>query len=103
MNTCVTYRTRQAPPPEMLPMMIEGTQQWLDKYGDKFATLWWFAGGGGLGISDKMDENEIMRMMAEHPWTPYCDVDVQICVDPRSGIDAFRQVMAERAAAMAAA
>ena len=103
MNTCVTYRPRQAPPPEMLPMMIEGTQQWLDKYGERFSTLWWYAGGGGFGVTDQMDENEIARMMAEHPFTAYCDVDVQICVDPRTGVDTFRQVVAERVAAMSAA
>ena len=103
MNTCVTYRVRQAPPPELLPMMIEGSQQWLDKYGEKFSTLWWFAGGGGIGITDQLDEVETMRMMAEHPFTPYSDVDVRICVDPRAGIDAFRQAVAERMAAMPAA
>jgi hypothetical protein len=84
-------------------MMLEGTEQWLDKYGDKFSTLWWFAGGGGLGISDQMDENELMRMMTEHPFTAYCDVEVQICVDPRTGIDTFKSVAAERVAAMSAA
>ncbi|MFL5896072.1 MAG: hypothetical protein ACJ76Z_13300 [Thermoleophilaceae bacterium] len=97
----MTYKPRNPAPPEMLPMMLEGTKQWLDKYGDRFTALWWFAQGGGVGISEVMDEGELMRMMAEHPFTPYCDIEVQICVDPRTGVDAYSQVMNERMAAMA--
>jgi muconolactone delta-isomerase len=86
----------------MLPMMLEGTRQWLDRHGEKFDTLWWFAQGGGVGILDVSDEAELMRMLAEHPFTPYCDVEMQACVDPRTGIDTFSAVIAERMAAMSA-
>jgi hypothetical protein len=103
MHVCVTYKPATAPPPEMLPMLVEGTRQWLDRYGQQFDTLWWFAQGGGIGVMETSDESELMRMMAEHPFTPYSDVDVQICVDPRTGIDTFGQVLKERMAAMQAA
>jgi hypothetical protein len=87
----------------MLPMMLEGTTMWLDKYGERFTSLWWFAQGGGVGISEVMDEAELLRMMAEHPFTAYCDVEVQICVDPRTGVDSYKAIVAERMAMMAAA
>ena len=103
MHTCVTYRPRSAPPAEMLPMMLEGTKQWIDRYGEKFDTLWWFHAGGGVGILDVDDEAALMRMMAEHPFTPYSDVEIHACIDPRTGIDIYGQVMAERMAAMGAA
>jgi hypothetical protein len=102
MHTCVTYRVRTPAPPEMLPMMIEGTKQWLDRYGEKFEALWWYPQGGGIGILEVADEAELMRMFAENPFTPYCDVEIQACVDPRTGIDTFAQVTAERMAAMGA-
>jgi hypothetical protein len=102
-HTCITYRVSQPAPPEMLPGMIEGTRQWLDRYGEKFETLWWYAEGGGIGIVDVNDEGELMRMIAEHPFTPYCEVDMHACVDPRTGIDTFGQVIAERMAMMSAA
>jgi hypothetical protein len=102
-HVCVTYKPHSAPPPEMLPMMIDGTRQWIDHYGDKFETLWWFAQGGGVGVMEASDEVDLMRMMAEHPFTPYCDVDVQVCVDPRTGVDTFGTVVQERVAAMQAA
>jgi hypothetical protein len=44
----------------------------------------------------------MMRLTAEHPFAPYCDIDVQICVDPRTGIDTFDQIVSERMAAMTA-
>jgi hypothetical protein len=78
--------------------MLEGTKQWLDRNGDKFETLWWFPQGGGFGLTDIADEGEIMRVMAEHPFTPYCDVEVQICVDPHTGLEAFRQAMQQQMA-----
>lgn len=102
MHTCVTYRARQSAPPEMLPMMLEGTKRWLDKYGDKFDTLWWYAQGGGVGILEVESEAELMRMFAEHPFTPYCEVEIHACVDPRTGVDTYGQVIAEQMAAMAA-
>jgi hypothetical protein len=102
MHVCVTYRPRMAPPPEMLPMMVEGSRQWTDRWGEKFDTLWWFTQGGGVGVMEASDEAELMRMMAEHPFTPYCDVEIQVCVDPRTGLDIYGQVLAERMAAMAA-
>lgn len=98
MHTCVTYKPRTPAPPEMLPAMLEGTRQWLDRYREKFDSLWWFAQGGGVGIIDVGDEAEIMRMMAEHPFTPYCDVEVQICVDPRTGLEAFGQAFQQQMA-----
>jgi uncharacterized protein with GYD domain len=102
MRTCVTYTPRHPAPPDMLPMMLEGTKQWLDRYGEKFDSLYWFAQGGGVGILEVSDEAELMRMMAEHPFTAYCDVETQTLVDPRTGIDTYSQVVAERMAAMRA-
>jgi hypothetical protein len=87
----------------MLPMMIEGTRQWLDRYGEKFDTLWWYAQGGGIGILEVEDEAELMKMFAEHPFTPYCDVEIHACVDPRTGIDTYGQVVAQQMAMAAAA
>ena len=103
MLTCITYTARTPAPAEMLPMMLEGTKQWVDRYGEKFDTLWWYSQGGGVGILEVSDEGELMRMMAEHPFTPYCDVEIHACVDPRAGIDIYGQVVAQQMAMAAAA
>ena len=103
MHVCVTYKPRTPAPPEMLPIMVEGTKQWIDNYGEKFETLWWFAQGGGVGLMEVDSEADLMRMMAEHPFTAYCDVDVQVCVDPRTGIDTYGQVVAQQMAMAQAA
>src|SRR3954454_22009137 len=98
MHNCITYKPRSAPPAEMLPMMLEGTKQWIDKYGEKFDSLWWFPEGGGIGLLEVDDEAELMQLMAEHPWTAYCEVEVHACIDPRTGVDIYGKVLAERMA-----
>jgi hypothetical protein len=84
----------------MLPMMLEGTKRWLDEYGDKFDTLWWFSQGGGVGILEVDNEAELMRMMAAHPFTPFCDVEIHAVVDPRTGVDTYGEVLAQQMAMM---
>jgi hypothetical protein len=100
MHTCVTYRPRSAPPIEMVPAMLEGTKRWIDRYGERFDTLWWFTQGGGVGILEVDDETELMRMMAAHPWSPYCDIEIHALVDPSTGVDTYGQVLAEQMAMM---
>src|SRR4051812_34107682 len=102
MHTCITYKPRHPVPPEMLPVMLEGTKRWLDQNGEKFDSLWWFPQGGGVGISEVSDESELMKMMATHPFTPYCDVEIHVCVDPRTGIATYGEALAEQMAAMGA-
>jgi hypothetical protein len=102
MHTCVTYRPRNPAPPELLPMLVEGSKQWLDRYGDRFQTLWFFPQGGGFGVSEITDEAEIMEIMAYNPFTPYCDVDVQICVEARAALTIYERMVNEQMAAMSA-
>jgi muconolactone delta-isomerase len=103
MHTCVTYTPRSAPPMEMIPAMLEGTKRWIDRYGEMFDQLWWYTQGGGVGILDVNDEKELMRMMAAHPWSPYCDIQIHALVDPRTGIDTYSEVIAEQMAMMGGA
>ena len=102
MHTCVTYKPRNPAPPELLPMLLEGAKQWLDRHGDKFTTLWFYPQGGGCGMSETADEAELMEIMTDNPFTPYCDVEVQVCVDPRTALDIYGRMLAERMAAMGA-
>jgi muconolactone delta-isomerase len=100
MHACITYDPRSPAPPEMLPMMIEGTSQWQDRYGGKFEALYWYVAGGGIGIIEIDDEAELAKMIAEHPFTPYSDVNIRPCVDAQTGLNTYREALQQQLAAV---
>ena len=95
MRVVIIYRPRNAPPPEAAPEMFQMTADWLTRYRDSFEVLEFFANGGGLGITDVDDSADVQRMMAEHPFTPFMDVEVR----PVVGADTALQNLQEAAAA----
>ena len=96
MKLAVIYRPRQTPPFEAVPEMLDGVAQWIEKYGDRFETLYFFAGGGGVGIADVDDAAEFQRMTAEHPFTIYSDVEVHPAVDAETALTTLQEALAPR-------
>ena len=94
MRVAVIYRPRQAAPPEMIPMMMAGMGAWLEKYGSRFSTLEFFVGGGGFGVIDVDDSAELARIAAEHPFTPFAEVEFRPVVEPARAMDTLREVFA---------
>ena len=94
MRVAVIYRPRQAPPPEALPMMMAGMGAWLEKYGNRFSTLEFFVGGGGFGVIDVDDSADLHRISAEHPFTPFAEVEIRPVVEPARAMDTLREVFA---------
>ena len=62
------------PPFEAIPQSSRGLAAWIEKYSDRFETLYFFAGGGRVGIADVDDSAEFQPMTGEHPFTIYADV-----------------------------
>jgi hypothetical protein len=92
----VIYRPRHTPPFEAIPGMFEGVAAWIEKYGDRFESLYFFAGGGGIGIGDVDDSAELQRMTAEHPFTIYADVEFYPAIDPETALKTLRESLAPR-------
>ena len=99
MKHAVIYSPKTPPPAEMLPDMFAGTSAWVEKYGPKMETLYFFAGGGGLGVVDVADSAELQRMLAEHPFTTYVDVSIRPVVEPAVALSTLQEVAAARAGA----
>jgi hypothetical protein len=86
-------------PPELVPGLIDATEEWQKRYDDKFDAFGLFPGGGGFGIVDVSDEAELHRIIFENPFAPFTDHEIRVIVDASI---AWRQAR-EAFAAMAAA
>lgn len=96
MKMAVIYRPRTTAPFETIPEMFEGVAAWIEKYGDRFETLYFFAGGGGMGVADVADSAEMQRMTAEHPFTIYSDVEFHPAIDAETSLQTLKEALAPR-------
>jgi len=99
MRVAVIYRPRDPAPPDAIPMLMAGMSAWLERYGTRFETIEFFAGGGGFGVIDIQDSAELHRIMAEHPFTALSDVEVRPVVEPAVAMANLRAAFAERGVA----
>ena len=97
MRVAVIYRPKNAPPPEHMPQMMQGMAEWVSRYQDRMETIYFFAGGGGFGVLDIDDSTELQRILAEHPFTPFADVEIRPVVEPGTALKTLQEVFAARA------
>lgn len=97
MKIAVIYRPRNAPPPELVPGLLEGTRQWLDSHAARFEQVYFFTNGGGFGVIDADDSTELMRLSAEHPFTPFSDVEIRPVLEADEALGTLQQAFAARA------
>lgn len=96
MKLAIIYRPRNAPPMEAMAGMFEGVSQWVQKYEGRIDPLYFFVSGGGFGVADVDDEAELQKMLAEHPFTTYADVEVRPVVDAKTAIRNLQEAFAQR-------
>lgn len=100
MKFLVVATPKTTAPPEMIPMMIDRSEEWQQRYEDKFEAFGLFPGGGGFAIADVTDEAELHRMIVEMPFSPFSDHQILTIVDPATG---WRQAREAFTAMMASA
>ena len=98
MRVAVIYRPKHAPPFELMPQLMQGMAEWVGRYQDRMETTYFFVGGGGFGVLDVDDSTELQRMVAEHPFTPFSDVEIRPVVDPGTALKTLQEVVAARPA-----
>jgi hypothetical protein len=98
MRVAVIYRPRSPVPPERAEELVQRVIQWSARYGDRIETGGYFAGGGGLAVTDLGDSAELHRMLMEHPYTPFCDVECLPLVDRETALATLQDVIAARTA-----
>ncbi len=87
-------------PPDMIATMIDRSEEWNQRYQDKFEAEGLFPGGGGFAIVDVSDEAELHRMIIEHPFSAFSEIVPRPIVDSAT---AWRQGREAVAAMMASA
>ncbi len=96
MKLAIIYRPKTPPPMEAAQGMFEGMGQWLQTYQDRMDMVYFFAAGGGFGVIDVDDSADLQKMLAEHPFTPYADVEVRPVVDAQTALRNLQESFAQR-------
>jgi hypothetical protein len=85
-------------PPELLTGLLDAERDWRDRYSDRIESYGWFAGRGGFGIVDAADEATLSRMVTEHPFTPFAELQIRPIVDADVAAGQVREVLEKIAA-----
>ncbi len=99
MRVAIIYRPKNVAPVEATPMMMGALGQWVETYAARFSTFEFFVDGGGLVVADFDDADELQRVVAENPFTPYSDVQIRPVVAPTVAMGMYSEVIAALAAA----
>jgi hypothetical protein len=97
-RVAIIYRPKSPPPQEALPALMQGMAGWVEKYSKRISPLEFFVGGGGFGVIDVDDSAELHRIIAEHPFTPYADVEIRPVLSPAEAMANLREAQAARMA-----
>ncbi len=84
---------------EATPMLMGALGHWVETHAERFSTFEFFVAGGGLVLGDFDDSAELQRIVAENPFTPYMDVEIQPVIDPKVAMETYSQTVAALAAA----
>jgi len=99
MRVAIIYRPKSPAPLEAIPALMQAMAAWVEKYGNRISPLEFFAAGGGYGVIDVDDSAELHRILAEHPFTPYADVEIRPVLSPAAAMENLREAFAARTAA----
>ena len=92
MQYLVVARPRDPLPMEQIQMLTEGAKQWYERYQSKFEAFGNFASGGGFGVVNAEDEQELFHMIWEMPFIPLSEVTVDVVWPGPGGFDFIADV-----------
>ncbi|HEX5763423.1 MAG TPA: DUF3303 family protein [Solirubrobacterales bacterium] len=92
MRFAIIYRPKETPPPDQLPAMLQGMADWMQSHGDRVSGVQFFVGGGGFGTIDTDDAEELTRLISEHPFTPYSEIEVRPLLEPQAALAILQDV-----------
>jgi hypothetical protein len=92
MRFAIIYRPKHPAPQEQLPELLKRMGEWMKEHGSRIEGTQFFVDGGGFGIIDTEDAGELSRLISEHPFTPYSDVEVKPVIDPEAAMAVLVEV-----------
>ena len=103
MKFLVTIIQKEAPPPEIMPALVEATTQWIAsaKKSGKFDAIYAIAGQpGGLGIANVGSLEELNELVSGYPMTPFGNVQTLPLSDVDYGLKTLREQVKKMGALM---
>ncbi len=94
MKFVIIYRPKDPPDPAQMPQLLQGMADWMQTYGNRIQGVEFFVGGGGYGTIETDDAGELTKMISEHPFSIYSDVEIKALVDPATALGILQQAYA---------
>jgi hypothetical protein len=91
MRFAVIYRPKHAVPPELIPELLKGMGDWMQSHGSRVKDVQFFIGGGGLGTIETDDPAELARLISDHPFTQYSEVEIKPLLDPQAALEVLTE------------
>ena len=96
MRFAIIYRPSTAPPPEQIPDMVKAMGEWMQRHGDRLEQTAFFVGGGGFGVIESNDPDEVQRLITENPFTPFAEVEIRPLIDPAKALGILHEAYSNR-------
>jgi hypothetical protein len=77
---------------DQIQMLTEAAKRWYERYRTKFEASGNFVSGGGFGVVNAEDEQELSHMTWEKPFIPLSDVTVHAVWPGAGGFDFIADV-----------
>lgn len=94
MKFAIIYRPKNPPDPSQMPELLKGMADWMQAHGSRIQGVEFFVGGGGYGTIETDDAGELTKMISEHPFSIYSDVEIKPLVDPATALGILQQAYA---------
>lgn len=91
MRFAIIYRPKAPPNPEQMPGLLKEMATWMESYGSRLEGVNFFVGGGGFGTIETDDAGELSKMISEHPFSIYSEVEVKALIDPATAMEILQQ------------
>jgi hypothetical protein len=92
MQFLVVARPRDPLPLEQIQILTDASKQWYERYKARFEAFGNFASGGGFGVVNAEDEQELFRIIWEMPFIPLSEVTVDVVWPGAAGFDFIADV-----------
>jgi hypothetical protein len=100
MRVCIIDRGPQfLIPPDQMPTLWNQFREWRERWRGKMESFEFFADGGGTGIVNVADENELQQMMLEYPFFGLDKLGVHVVIDGDTSLERWGQALEEMAGA----
>jgi hypothetical protein len=78
--------------------MLARFSEWRERHRTKMESFEWFVSGGGFGVVEVADEQELYRLMLEFPFAFTDEIEVRPVVDGDRALQSTREALAALAA-----